>query len=76
MASLTELENRVKALEDIIQAAVLIPDYTKDVMDSSVADGDLVLGKKAGINDGAMFFGRVNTAPPTQDSHIDDMVPF
>lgn len=76
MASNLELENRIIALETLILNAVLIPKYTKDVTDSSVIVGDLVMGKKAGINDGAMFFGTVNTAPPTQDSHIDDLVAF
>jgi len=76
MANLDELEVRVQAIEAKILSAVIIPSYAKDVVDASVKVGDYVIGKKAGINGGFMFFGKVNTAPPTQDSHIDDLIPF
>ncbi len=76
MANIDEIEARLRTVEELLQSAVVIPKYTKDVTDPSVAVGDWVLGTKAGINGGFVFFGKVNTAPPTQDSHIDNLTAF
>ncbi len=70
MATIAELELRVRAIEDTLSNAVIIPEYMKEVNDPSVANGDTVYGVKAGINAGAFFIGLVLAAPPTSDTDI------
>lgn len=70
MASLTELDARLRDVENIIHNAVLIPNFCIDVNDPFVKVGSNVMGTKTGINSGSPFAGIVLVAPPTTDAHI------
>ena len=53
-----------------LYAAITNGEAFKSLNNPTIVVGDLVGGKKSGINDGNFFIGYVLTNPPTTNAHI------
>lgn len=70
MANTTELDNRLKIVENIILNAVILPTSLLKWDDTAVVSGSKVYGQDASLFGNDQFFADVSTAPPTLEGHF------
>jgi len=73
MPSLESLDQRLQTVENIIQAAVNLPDSLLKWNDPEVQAGDKVFGQDASLFDGDEFFADVVNAPVTVEADLENV---